>query len=320
VERSVADAGKVHDGAGSLAIHPGALGDVLLAIPALRALRATRPPVTLAAQPHIGGLLRILGVVDEAVAFESLGLDALFVDDRALASRLPAVERVVCWFGARDAVFTRRLRTVAPDAVIAPAVITGRPVWEHLLATVDAPPGEWRAPIASPDEIRALGLTALTAAGPAMLAGGTDAPRPWLFVHPGAGSVAKQWPPEAFAQAITTVTARRSLNVLVHQGPADAAAASALRRHLGDRAVGLVNPPLPALAGALAHAHLFLGNDSGVSHLAAALGVPALVLFDPRQLDWRPWWAGARVRTVTLTQTVPGDVAAVVDELERALT
>ena len=146
-----------------------------------------------------------------------------------------------------------------------------------------------------------------------------DTPRPWLFVHPGAGSVAKQWPAEAFARAITTVAARARLNVLVHQGPADAAAVAALRQHLGDGALALVNPSLPALAGAIAHADLFLGNDSGVSHLAAALGVPAIVLFDVRLLDWRPWWPGARVRTVTLTQAVPEDVAAVVEELQRAL-
>jgi len=309
----VVDAGKARASAGSLAIHPGALGDLLLAIPALRALRAARPPVTLAAQPHIGALLRMLGIVDEAVAFESLGLDALFVDDRSLASRLPAVERVVCWFGARDPVFTRRLRAVVPAAVLAPSMITGRPVWEHLLATVDAPPGDWRPPVSAPDEVRALGAAALAAAG------AMDTPRPWLFVHPGAGSVAKQWPAEAFARAITTVAARARLNVLVHQGPADAAAVAALRQHLGDGALALVNPSLPALAGAIAHADLFLGNDSGVSHLAAALGVPAIVLFDVRLLDWRPWWPGARVRTVTLTQAVPADVAAVVEELQRAL-
>ena len=298
---------------GSLAIHPGALGDLLLAIPALRALRVARPPVTLAAQPHIGALLRMLDVVEEAIAFESLGLDALFVDDRSLASRVPTVERVVSWFGARDPVFTRRLRAVAPGAVIAPSFITGRPVWEHLLATVDAPPGDWRAPLVVPDSVHGLGAEALASAR-------LDTSRPWLFVHPGAGSVAKQWPAEAFAQAITTVAARAGLNVLVHQGPADAAAVTALGRALGDAAVVLVNLSLPALAGALAHAALFLGNDSGVSHLAAALGVPSVVLFDVRQLDWRPWWTGAHVRTVTLTQTVPAEVTAVVAELERALT
>jgi ADP-heptose:LPS heptosyltransferase len=291
----------------ALAIHPGALGDVLLAIPALRALRAGGP-VALAAQPRVAALLQALGVVDEALAFDSLGFDALFTDDTSRAPRLERFERLMCWFGARDPSFTGRLRALVPDAVVAPSVRPGRPVWQHLLETVGAPAGQWRAPLEVPERVRALGAEALAAAG-------MDAPRPWLVVHPGAGSPAKQWPAEAFARVVTTLAARARMNVLVHQGPADGAAVTALRRHLGDGAVRLVEPSLPALAGVLAHAALFVGNDSGVSHLAAALGVPSVVLFDARHLDWRPWWAGARVRTVTLTAAVAGEVDAVVNDL-----
>ena len=73
---------------------------MLLAVPALRALRAAGP-VTLAAQPRIAALLHALGVVDAHVAFDDLGLDALFSDDTARTPRLPVTERVVSWFGAR---------------------------------------------------------------------------------------------------------------------------------------------------------------------------------------------------------------------------
>ena len=98
-------------GAVQLAVHPGALGDVLLAIPALRALRATSSaPLVLAAQPRIGALLETLGIVDGHVAFDALGLDALFVPDADSLPRLPAVAARGVWFGARDPVFTGRLR------------------------------------------------------------------------------------------------------------------------------------------------------------------------------------------------------------------
>jgi hypothetical protein len=297
----------------TLAIHPGALGDVLLAVPALRALRgAPGGPVVLAAQPRIGALLEALTVVDGHLAFDALGLDALFVDDPARRPRLPDAERVVCWFGARDPVFVRRLGELVSATGVAPSVGDDRLVWEHLLATVRAPPGDWCAPIVAPGAVRALGAETLAAAR-------VDMPPPWLIVHPGAGGAAKCWPAGAFARVITTVAARARMNVLVHQGPADAEAAAALRRYLGAGVAWLVEPSLPALAGTLAHAQAYLGNDSGVSHLAAALGVPSLVLFDARHLAWRPWSGAARVRTVTLAETVEREVEAVIAELIEVL-
>jgi heptosyltransferase-3 len=297
----------------TLAIHPGALGDVLLAVPALRALAddAGRP-VVLAAQPRIGALLEALQVVDGHASFESLGLDALFVDDPVRSPRLPPAARLVCWFGARDPTFVRRLTTLVPGAVVAPPAVEGRPVWQHLLATVGGDRGQPCEPITAPAAVRALGAEALAAAG-------ADGPAPCLFVHPGAGSASKCWPAAAFARAVVTLASRVRVNVVVHQGPADTAAATALRRHLGSGVAWLVEPGLPALAGALAHASAYLGNDSGVSHLAAALGVPAMVLFDARHLAWRPWWSGARARPVTLAEAVPAEIDAVVAELASLL-
>ena len=89
-----------------LVIHPGALGDVLQAVPALRALRgnAGDGQVSLAAQPRLARLLAGAGVVDEALSFDALGLSALFADDPvppALAARLGGFDAVVSWFGAR---------------------------------------------------------------------------------------------------------------------------------------------------------------------------------------------------------------------------
>jgi ADP-heptose:LPS heptosyltransferase len=297
----------------TLAVHPGALGDVLLAIPALRALRAASPaPLVLAAQPRIAALLEALDVVDRALAFDDLGLEALFVDEAAGRPRLPELDRLVCWFGARDATFVRRAQALAGRVVVAPSVGTTALVWQHLLATVGAPAGAWCEPVAASEAVCADGVKALAEAG-------CDGPRPWLFVHPGAGSPAKCWPAEAFARVVTGVAARARMNVVVHVGPADQAAAAELRRYLGAGVAWLVSPALPALAGALAQATVYLGNDSGVSHLAAALGVPSLVLFDPRHLAWQPWSVAATPTTVTLTATVAAEVGAVIEGVEARL-
>src|SRR5262249_12091159 len=160
-------------------------------------------PVTLAAQPRIGALLHALGVVQHDVAFDDLGLDALFTEDGA--PRLPAGTHVVSWFGARDPVFRRRLATLAPRAVMAPSVEGGRGVGAHLRATSGGRAGEGCEPIQVPEALRALGEQA-------RLASGGHGPPPWLLVHPGAGSASKCWPADAFARVITTLAARARMN------------------------------------------------------------------------------------------------------------
>ncbi|HUF92463.1 MAG TPA: glycosyltransferase family 9 protein [Candidatus Limnocylindria bacterium] len=289
----------------ALAVHPGALGDVLLAIPALRALRARHGTVMLVAQPRIADLLVALGLVDEACAVDRLGLDALFVDDGARA-RLCGADRVVCWLGARDAAFVRRLSAQAPSVTVAPSVGDGL-VWEHLLRT--AAPGAPAVidPVVVPAALREAGRDLLRGAG-------WDGASPLLLVHPGAGGVGKRWPADGFASVVAEVVAERAVTVVVHQGPADAEPVAALVRPPA-RLLVLEEPSLPGLAGALAQASAYIGNDSGVSHLAGTVGTPAVVLFVAANLRWRSWSASVRAVTVEAARVRPEDAAAVVDVL-----
>jgi ADP-heptose:LPS heptosyltransferase len=320
-----------------LAIHPGALGDVLLAVPALRALRARGPaPLALAAQPRIAALLAALGAVDRALAFDSLGLDRLFVaggEAARAAHWLADAASVVCWFGARDPVFARRLREIAPAAVIDSPRGEGPCVWEHLLGTVtgagarragstaeSGPPGPdgggLRGPMAVAPALRAVGRAALTGLG-------WDGRTPMLLVHPGAGGVAKRWPVEGFARVVEAVAGQRDLVVAIHEGPADADAvqglAERLRPHLECSLLRLQPPDLSTLAGALRHVAAWVGNDSGVSHLAAAVGAPAVILFAPANLAWRPWAPAARTCVVATSAPAEADVAAVTSAVEAIL-
>jgi heptosyltransferase III len=290
---------------GILIIHPGALGDVLQAVPALRGLRAVSPgaPLVFAGQPRLGRLLVALGVVDEARGFDSLGLEALFTREpvpATLAALAARVDRIVSWFGSREPLYRERLASLARETIVAPPVPGAEtPVWRHLLSTLEP----WCVTAAEP-------------LGPLRLAGSVPA-RASLVVHPGSGAAWKQWPAERFAEVIHAVTARRPLPVIVHQGPADVAAADALMAHLPVTCVRLVEPDLPTLAAALAAARVYLGGDSGVSHLAAAMGAPSVILFPAaNRRRWTPWSPTA----VPLTMTgEPEDVASVAREMERLL-
>ena len=293
---------------GALAIHPGALGDVLLAVPALRALRTRHGAVTLAAQRHIAALVAALGEAEVARDFDALRLETLFAG--AGEAELPAAERVVCWFGARDADFTRRLGAHTPGAVVAPSIGTGL-VWEHLLRTAGAHDGDWRAASRVDTSLVAAGRAALVEAG-------WDGRARLVVVQPGAGSVRKCWPTDGFVAALGDLAGHRDVTLVLHEGPADAAAVDALAARLPG-ALRLREPGLPALAGVLRLASVYIGNDSGVSHLAATVGAPAVVLFAAANLAWRPWADEPDVVTITLARVEPADVAAVRAAIRRRL-
>lgn len=102
-------------------------------------------------------------------------------------------------------------------------------------------------------------------------------PDRFLAVHPGSGSAAKNWPVERFSALVDALTAGQPW--LLVQGPADDASATPLR--MLPRAVVASGWPLRALGALLGCAGLYVGNDSGVTHLAAAWGAPTLALFGP---------------------------------------
>ena len=288
-----------------LIVHPGALGDVLQAVPALRVLRAGAPAARLvfAGQPRLGRLLAALGAVDEARGFDGLGLEALFTEapvPPALAAFLGGFARVVSWFGAREPDYRARLGALARDLVIArPVPDDDTPVWRHLVETV---------PDAARDRADA------TAPLRAEVPPGT---RRALVVHAGSGGAWKRWPPERFAAVIETAARTSGVPVVLHQGPADREAVEALAAHLTVPVERLVEPELPALATALAGAGAYLGADSGVSHLAAAVGAPSVIVFPPAHLPrWTPWSPTARA---IATSGGPDEVRLVTRALTDAL-
>jgi ADP-heptose:LPS heptosyltransferase len=304
-----------------LVLHPGALGDVLQAVPALRALGA-RGRVTVAGQGRLAAFLRDTGVVTEALVFDTLGLEALFTPDLPGPAALRSFTAVVSWFGAGDDTFTRRLRAVAERTVIASPTGAGDataigppepaeervpvPVWRHLAGTVTsltrAPGPADLAPLAIPPGWRVEARQALAAAG-------VQGARCLLVIHPGAGGAWKRWPAERFARVVERL-AETGVQPLIHQGPADRDAADDLRRLIGPRAARLVEPELPVLAAVLADAHAYLGGDSGVSHLAAAVGAPAVILYPRTTRErWEPWSPSALALTMADDPGQPAEVA-----------
>jgi ADP-heptose:LPS heptosyltransferase len=118
-------------------------------------------------------------------------------------------------------------------------------------------------------------------------------PEGFLALHPGSGAPRKNWPPERFAALAERLSDKRPF--LVVEGPADRAACEAVLRIGRARLASGLRPRI--LGAVLARAGLFVGNDSGVSHLAAAYAAPVLALFGPTDpAVWSP--LGARVKVL----------------------
>ena len=129
--------------------------------------------------------------------------------------------------------------------------------------------------------------------------------RTLLALHPGSGGERKNWPLERFVSlghALLDSNAERKL--LLISGEADEARATRLASALPNERVKVAKDlPLIDLARRLQNCALFIGHDSGISHLAAAVGTPSLLLFGPTDpAIWAPANPQVRVlRAASLT-------------------
>jgi ADP-heptose:LPS heptosyltransferase len=109
-----------------------------------------------------------------------------------------------------------------------------------------------------------------------------------IAIHPGAGARWKRWPGGRFAGLMQELI-RRGHQVVLIEGPADDEAVAEVQQQIAAEIPVLRQQPLRLLAASLAQCTLFAGNDSGVTHLAAAVGTPTLALFGPTDpLSWTP--------------------------------
>jgi heptosyltransferase-2 len=257
------------------------------------ALRVSGHRVSLLAPSPAGAALWGRGTceVDSVLPWESAMFAGLLTDDASsspeLRGALAPFQAVVAYSASQD--LLQGLAQAAPSA--------------ELVAQPPLPPlsgphaADWLA-----HAVTKLGAKAtVTPPTFAASAAETAQAKPWLdglgprflAIHPGSGAPRKNWPADRFASLVERLTADRPF--LLVEGPADAeAAAPALRLPSAVRARDL---PPRVLGAVLARAGVYVGNDSGVSHLAAAWGAPVLALFGPTDpAQWAP--VGPRVEVL----------------------
>lgn len=291
-------------------IRAGALGDVILTIPALRVLRECYP----AARTEVVGypdLWKVAGsLVDSRVSIERPAFAGLLTGE--------ASPELVAWLrGEHD---TPSGTPLPVDLAIAWTQRNPRPIFQAsgigrlvhaspfpppgihaaawYLQSLDLPAALDGGPLLSlsPEERRA-GERALSDLG-------LDRP---IILHPGAGAGWKRWPAQHFG-AVARVLRERGNNVGLVAGPADEEAVEEAVAHSGPLPI-IRTDSIRHLTGILSRARLFVGNDSGITHLAAATGVPTLALFGPTDpACWAPLGNVCVLRGCTSPATRQGQI------------
>lgn len=123
-------------------------------------------------------------------------------------------------------------------------------------------------------------------------AAGLAPAQPFALIHPAAALETKQWATENFARVVDAVAARGLTPVAVVSAT-EKLVLESLTRQCATSLVAFDNLSLPEVTALAARAQLFVGNDSGIAHIAAATGTPCVVVFGSSNVaHWRPWTNG----------------------------
>ncbi|HUT55241.1 MAG TPA: glycosyltransferase family 9 protein [bacterium] len=258
-----------------LIFHAGALGDLANTLPAIGAMREKFEGAEVTAVGNLSwlALLKAAGVVDEALSLDGPGFHALFNDaplPPELHEFLARFDLAVSWM--RSPALLGHLRGAGLKVAALREEFPPGPGSGHVTGVMARPLKELG--IGKVPEYPRLDLPEdALAAGPEF---------PGILVHPGSGSARKNWPAGNFAEAAARLSDLSGLPIASLAGPADQEAEVSLARALGPRlAARFANLTSIELASLLKSARLVLGNDSGVSHLAGALGSPVAAVFGP---------------------------------------
>jgi ADP-heptose:LPS heptosyltransferase len=265
-----------------LVIRGGAIGDFILTLPAIAALRRQFPQAHLEVlgYPRIAELALIGGLVNRVQSIEARALAGFFARGGQLAEDLAdyfsEFDLILSYLYDPDGIFRTNVGLCTGAQFIAGPHRADEKGRVHA-AKVYLQPLE-RLAIYDADPVPRLPLNPQPS---------TLTP---LALHPGSGSERKNWPEVKWAELLRLLTDSTELNLLVVGGEAEGERLQRLAATLPPtRSQVAQSLPLPELARRLAGCRAFIGHDSGISHLAAALGLPCLVLWgDTAQEIWAP--------------------------------
>jgi heptosyltransferase III len=271
-----------------LMIRGGAIGDFVLTLPVLTALRQQFPlcHIEVLGYPHITQLALQGGLADHTRSIESGALARFFALgadlDESWSAYFAQFALILSYLYDPDAMFQSNVARCSRAQFVAcphrPDEQLDRHATESFLQPLE------RLAIFQPDPVPRLNLSAPDSTPTQAALSRT------IVLHPGSGSPNKNWPESAWHDLIAHLATLPDWEFLLVSGEAETDRATRLARLLpANRSQHAHHLPLSKLALRFSTCRAFLGHDSGISHLAAAVGLPGIVLWGPtNQVIWRP--------------------------------
>jgi ADP-heptose:LPS heptosyltransferase len=289
-----------------LIVHQGGVGDFILCLPAFGSIRQhyRGARIELMGYPRILQLAEGRYYVDQGKSIDRVRLGRLYLEDGNLSGPVfqyfAGFDLAFLFIQDRDGIFSANVRRAGVKKVlsISPFPEKGRRVHgiDHMLSSLSSMgiPGAGRIPrIFLIEEDRRFAERWLRQRGVY-----EGAEKGLIALHPGSGSRKKLWPIDKFLDLIDRISRDLRLNTILFIGPAEREyVGSGLERIRSMNPILAENLPLIHVASLLDRCRCYIGNDSGVTHLAAAIGIPTIALFGPTDPEiWGP--RGERVTIV----------------------
>ncbi len=276
----------------ALLVHSGSLGDFVMALRIVAALRqAGAEHVTVLGRPSIASVALDGGGVDLVLDTETGGFHALY------HATAPLADSIRDQIGGHDLTLTMTAPEKAKALAQRLAEATG-----GIVINLDPRPREnWTGHV-SDQWLENLQNTGIECGTPfpriavkrdnisrARQESALAADEPFVLLHPGSGGRAKCWPIENWLR-LSQELHQLHFHVALLLGPIEEELwPEEIISRLASAGKIIRGKTVPELAALLAASHMFVGNDSGVSHLSAAVGTPTLAIFGPTDPTlWRP--------------------------------
>src|SRR4051812_11798404 len=279
-----------------LVIRGGAIGDFILTLPAIAALRQHFPDAYLEVlgYPHIAQLALAGGLADRVESIGARALAGFFARNGELAEELvdyfSEFDLIISYLYDPDQIFSTNVARCTRGQFITGPHRPGNQMTLHATRLYLKPLERLAIFDADPVPRLRMGPDTTTPPTPLFPAAEGQGTAPTLALHPGSGGERKNWPEEKWTELLQHLINSTDFNLLLVGGEAEGERLQRLAAALPPARVRVAQSrPLPELAQMLQRCDAFVGHDSGISHLAAAVGLPGLILWgETTEEIWRP--------------------------------